>query len=282
MAIENFIPTIWSENLYRALDKRYIGVAHCNRDFEGDIKSCGSKVKICGVGNVNVYQYNKDNNLSEPQALTDTCVEMSIDQARYFNFQIDDVDRAQCTPKLMDAAMNVASASLANAADSYIYSLYIDAGHTVENMAPTPENILDTILTARQKLYENNVSEGEEVVLEVSPAIATILIKAKILSATDNTDILDTGCIGSIAGCHVYVTNNLYADTYVEDNLRFCLMRTKRAIAYAEQLSEIEAYRPEKRFADAVKGMLLFGAKVVYPQELVCVSIIETGTAATE
>ena len=53
MAIKNFIPTVWSENLYSSLDNHYIAVKHCSREFEGDIKSCGSKVKICGVGDVN-------------------------------------------------------------------------------------------------------------------------------------------------------------------------------------------------------------------------------------
>ena len=104
MAISNFIPTVWSENLYRALDKQYIGVANCNREYEGEIKNCGSVVKICGVGAVTVSDYTKNTDMSNPQALSDTVKELSINQAKYFNFQIDDIDRAQCTPKLMDAA----------------------------------------------------------------------------------------------------------------------------------------------------------------------------------
>jgi len=52
-----------------------------------------------------------------------------------------------------------------------------------------------------------------------------------------------------------------------------CLARTKRAIAFAEQLSEIDAYRPELRFADAVKGLHLYGAKVVYPNEMVLLDL---------
>ena len=52
-----------------------------------------------------------------------------------------------------------------------------------------------------------------------------------------------------------------------------CIARTKRAIAFAEQLSEINAYRPEKRFADAVKGLHLYGAKVVYPKEMVLLNL---------
>ena len=73
-----------------------------------------------------------------------------------------------------------------------------------------------------------------------------------------------------IAGCKVFVSNNinkLISDGGATTAYR-CMMRTKRAIAYAEQLSEIEAYRPESRFCDAVKGLHLYGAAVIYPEEL--------------
>ena len=68
MAITNFIPTVWSENLYTQLDRRYIAVSHCNRDYEGEIKEKGSVVNIIGVGAVNVFDYNKDTDMSAPQA----------------------------------------------------------------------------------------------------------------------------------------------------------------------------------------------------------------------
>ena len=46
MAISNFIPTVWSETLAKELEKQYIAVRNCNRDFEGDIKCMGDSVKI--------------------------------------------------------------------------------------------------------------------------------------------------------------------------------------------------------------------------------------------
>ena len=105
MAITNFIPTVWSENLLTALDKKYIGVANCSRDYEGDIKNQGSVVKICGVGAITVSDYTKDTDMSAPQTLDDSLSELNIDQAKYFNFQIDDVDRVQAKPELMKTAM---------------------------------------------------------------------------------------------------------------------------------------------------------------------------------
>ena len=117
MAISNFIPTIWSENLYSALNKKYVAVANCNRDYEGEIRNCGSVVKICGVGNVTVSDYTKNTDMSTPQALSDTVKELIINQAKYFNFQIDDVDKVQCPPKLLDAAMANAADTASDAAD---------------------------------------------------------------------------------------------------------------------------------------------------------------------
>lgn len=272
MAITNFIPTVWSENLLTALDKKYIGVANCSRDYEGEIKNKGSVVKICGVGAITVSDYTKDTDMSSPQALEDTVQELLIDQAKFFNFQIDDIDKTQCTPKLMEAAMKSAASAVADAADKYVYTLYEGAGNTVYHADLNDGTLVDSILRARQVLYENNVSDSTDVVLEVSPTVASVLLKEKL--ALGNNEVLDNGYLGSIAGCKIFVSNNIVKTTTDMGDVKYkCIMRTTRAIAFAEQLSEIEAYRPEKRFADALKGLHLYGAKVVYPNEMVTLDV---------
>ena len=269
MAITNFIPTVWSETLASALDQRYIGVANCNRSFEGDIREKGARVKICGVGAVTVGDYTKNTDMNNPETLSDTARELVIDQAKYFNFQIDDIDRAQATPILMSEAMRVAAAALANTADAYVFGLYGEAGTTVSNPAATADNVMDDLIRARTILYGKGVGDTSDIVMEVSPDVAALILKAKIALSTDNGEALEAGCLGSIGGCKVYVSPNIA--TKVEGGVTYhkCLVRTKRAIAFAEQLSEIDAYRPEKRFADAVKGLHLYGAKTVYPEEVV-------------
>ena len=274
MAITKFIPTIWSENLIRSLDHEYIGVAHCNREYEGEIKSCGSTVKICGIGNVTIRDYNKNNDMDTPQELSDTVCTLTIDQARCFNFQIDDIDRAQTTPKLMEAAMSVAAKGLAEQADRYVYSLYSQAKHTIYQEEATPDTIWDAIFSAREKLFENGVSDPSQVVFEVSPAIASMIMRAKISAYHDNDEIFENGFLGSVAGCRIYVSNNVVVDKSSGSNFKNqCIMRTRRAVAFAEQLSEIEAYRPEKRFADAVKGLHLYGAAIVCPDEYIRIEL---------
>ncbi len=275
MAISNFISTVWSETLAGALDARYIGVANCNRAYEGEIREKGATVKICGVGDVTVGDYTKNTDMSTPQTLDDTVRELNIDQAKYFNFQIDDIDRAQSSPKLMNEAMRVAAAALANTADAYVFGLYAQAGKTVESDAVTADNVMDLLIEARTALYGSGVGENTDVVLEVSPEIAALILKAKIALSTDNGEALEAGCLGSVGGCRVYVSPNIVKVEDEEASVTYhkCLARTKRAVAFAEQLSEIDAYRPEKRFADAVKGLHLYGAKVVHPSEMILLDL---------
>ena len=269
MAITNFISTVWSENLYKQLDQKYVAVANCNREWEGDIKQKGDRVKILGVGPIAIQDYTKNTDLSTPPVLNDTVRELVIDQAKAFNFQIDDIDRAQSSPKLMDEALRIAANALANEADKHVFGLYseVDEAHMLTGDDVNETNIVDYIISGILKLQNNGVTD--DIVIEVSPDVASWILKAKINLATDNAQALEQGCIGHIAGCKVFVSNNVA----IEDGYHKCFIRTKRAIAFAEQLSEVEAYRPELRFADAVKGLMLFGAKIVYQDELVVLEL---------
>ena len=216
--------------------------------------------------------------------LIDTSKTLEISKAKYFNFLIDDIDRAQAMPKLMSAAMNTAAAALAVEAEKYVYTLFTTASTRMKITDANTANILDYIIDARTALYQKGVTDAYDVSLEVSPDVASILLKAKVLSASDNGESLDNGCLGKIAGCKVYVSNNLSVVTNTEDQttkLHRCIMRTRRAIAFAEQLTKIEAYRPQNRFADGVKGLYLFGASVVYPDELVTIEFVLPDPSAT-
>lgn len=274
MAIKNFIPSVWSESLYKSLARQHIAAAHCNRTYEGDIRQKGNSVKICGVSNITVSDYEKNTNMNDPQTLGDLARELVINQAKYFNFQIDDIDHTQANPGLMELAIKKAAHALANEADKYIFSLYNDAGISHHLVTKSGTEIIQSILKMKTMMMEYDVMEPSDLVIEVSPAIAKLLLETKSEMVTDNSEQIERGCIGSIYGSKVYISNNIAQEKTDVGNMAYhCLIRSKRAIAYAEQLSEIEAYRPELRFADAVKGLLLYGAKVVYPAEIVDLKI---------
>ena len=274
MAITNFITSVWSETLLNSLEKEYVAVRNCNREFEGEIKAKGDSVKVCGIKSVTVFNYIKNYAIQSPQVLEDKAVRISAEVARGFNFQIDDIDKAQSAPGIMKSAMRQAASALANDADRYVYRLHSDAEveHNITNSAVSPENIIDTIISVREKMLTNNINSNTQTVLEVSPAIASIILKAQIAKLGNNADAMYNGYIGSFIGFDIYVSNNI---DLVDGHYK-CFARTKRAIAFAEKLKSIVAYRPEDRFADAIKGLYIFGAKVVYPEELVIVNLKPT------
>lgn len=280
MAITNFIPTIWSETLYRKLNAEYVAVKNCSREFEGSILGQGSTVKILGVGDITVSDYAKNTDMASPSALTDNARSLTINRAKAFNFLIDDVDHAQAAPGLMELAMEQAAAALADEADKYVFSLYsgVTAANTVTDAAVTVDSILDDVIAAREKLLANGVGGSVPTVLEVSPEIAAILLKAKILNSTDNDGAVSNGAIGSLIGFEVYVSPNIVCGT---DKSNKCFARTKRAIAFAEQLNSVEAYRPELRFADGVKGLHLYGAKIIYQDEIVLLNLTKKTTTGS-
>ncbi len=277
MAISHFIPTIWSETLLRELDKKYIGVAHCNRDFEGEIKEKGNTVKICQIFPVMIMNYTKNLNLDNPQLLTDIMRELKIDQAKYFNFQIDDIDRAQAASHLLEVAMRSAADSLAEAADKHVFSLFNQAHTRIELNLPTAETVMESFYKTRTHLLKSGISDPADIVYEITPEVSELLLKSKVQLSTDNNDSLKHGCIGTLLGSEVFVSNNVNILENTTGTYHNCLARSRRAIAFAEQLSEVEAYRPEHRFADAVKGLHLYGAKTIFPQEMVHMQFIFPG-----
>ena len=282
MSVSSFIPEVWTQSMLHALDAKYIGVANCNRQYEVEIKEKGNIVHICGLTPVTVSDYTKNTDISAPETLSDFVRELSINQAKYFNFQLDDLDRVQSRPEMMNTAVRTAAATLAAAADTYVYSLVKNAGKAFACTPTGASDLINLIIDARTHLFTQNVTDPNDISVEVSPAVAAQLLKEKASLCTDNTDCLERGYIGSIAGCKIYVSNQIAVvdDATAKTRTYRCVARTHRAVAFAEQLSEVEAYRPESRFADAVKGLHLYGAKVIYPQELVELKIsYSTATA---
>lgn len=269
MAINNFISTVWSENLLRSLDQSYVTVSHCNREFDGDIKESGAVVNICGIQNIDVMNYEKGEGIPSPHPLEGFTRELKIDQAKCFNFLLDDVDRAQSNPKLMETAMKAAANELAKEAERYVFSLYETVSTEPLELDPTnKDTIITAILLARQTLMLNGVTDMSQVVLEVSPEVASILLRAKLALCHDQNEIVENGSLGKIMGIPVFVSPYVVGSGNIY-GAHACIMRTRRSVAFAEQLSEIEAYRPEGMFADAVKGLHLYGASIIYPDEYI-------------
>ncbi len=276
MAITNFIPTIWSESLYEELGKNYVAVKLCSREFEGDIKRQGDRVRIAGLGPVTVFNYTKNTNMPTPEVLSDNSRTLVIDQAKGFNFFVDSIDDVQASPKFIQTAMKKAADALSDEADKFIYSMTDNMVPVIEAADATSANILGYLSEVRKKLMENNVPNSASISLEVSPAVEQMLVMSNVLTDTNNSGTLSRGYIGKILGFDIYVTNNIV----LKGGKYRCLARTNRAIAFAEQINSIKPYEPELRNGTAVKGLHLYGARIVYPKEMVYFDVIPAASGS--
>ena len=276
MSIRNFVPTIWSAKLFQELDKSHVLVPLCNRDYEGEIKSYGDQVKINAVGDITVSNYAPNVTTITPEQLTAAQTILEINQAKYFAFYIDDVDNAQSKPKIMGEAMRKAAYAIADTIDQYIAGRYGDAAQTISTVDVTEANALSYIAQAAQKLDEKNVpSQGRW--MAIPPWFHQKLVVNKIME-TDGSVSADSaytnGFIGRAFGFDFFMSNNLSTvgctGSVTAHNI---LAGTNRAISFAAQVVELEAYRPENGFKDAVKGLHVYGAKTVDPNALVRLSL---------
>lgn len=282
MSIRNFVPTIWSAKLFQELDKSHVLVNLCNRDYEGEITAYGDQVKINAVGDITVNNYAPNVTEITPQQLTAAQTVLEIDQAKYFAFYIDDVDNAQTKPKLMGEAMRKSAHALGDTADRFIAGFYTQAGSTVGStgILSTGSNVLAVLADAALSLDQNNVpAQGRWMM--IPPWFHQRLITAEVLQTDGSIDANQTyrnGFVGKAYGFDIYMSNNLSTGiSTAGTRSHYGLAGTQRAMSFAEQVVKLEAYRPENSFSDAVKGLHVYGGKVIDPAALVQVNISDTG-----
>ena len=127
MSVSSFTPEVWSKEILVALQNVHVYAPLCNRDYEGDIANMGDTVRINGIGDITITTYTKDTDINPPQALTDAQTALVVDQAKYFNFAVDDVDALQQQPKVMGEALDRAAYGIGEGIDDFVAGLYVNA-----------------------------------------------------------------------------------------------------------------------------------------------------------
>lgn len=278
MALDNFTPEIWSAQLLVNLhnDLVYGSPAVVNRNYQGEISRFGDTVRINAIGGVNVSNYVKDTDFGTArQVLSSAQQTLVIDQAKMFNFEIDDIDEAQNNPAVMGAAMREAAFSLGNVADGFLSALmsgaFVLGGGAAGNYLgdvsrATNANTYEALVDLARILDENNApADGRWVV--VNPLVFSELLKDDrfVSFGTEaNRAAIRNRVLGTIASFNVLSSNQVPLD----GSDPVVIAGSTMAVTFAEQINSVEAYRPEDRFADAMKGLHLYGAKVVRPELL--------------
>lgn len=283
MSYQNFIPTVWNEQIDRELERLCVFAEDCNRKYEGKVKDKGESVKILGVGKPtirSIAKADRNNDIEAAETIEDTSIIMVIDQIRYFNYKVGDIDKAQAVGGVMDALQEETSEGLANEVDTYIANLakekqavklYTTAKKVVvtKEEADGERNVLRVLDDAAKVLYKNDVKTSTPIIATVDVDFYMAFREAYGDKDTDNSKILKNGKVAMYGNITIKMSNNVAKD----GDTSLIQVKTKRAIAYAKPLTHTEPYRPENGFADAVKGFILFGAKIVRPKEMVVANV---------
>jgi hypothetical protein len=269
---------VWVAALIAALRKKlvYAGPMIVNRDYEGEISEAGDTVRVTSIGRPTVSTYVPNVTNISPEKLNTAQRTMVIDQAKYWAFSIDDVDKRQVKGDLVTPSMSEAAYALADIVDQYVAAMYtaIPEGQLLDDFtfSGTDEEAWGKqayhLLVDLQVLMDelNIPTEGRYAALP--PWYRGMIQKNPNftrVSEYGSNAVLLNGEIGEAAGFKLVISNNNPKPT---GSTNFIQAGVNGAISFAEQLNKTEAYRPESSFSDAVKGLALYGSRVIRPDSL--------------
>ncbi len=277
MAISSFIPEVWSAALLESLKKSLIYAAPgvVNRDYEGNIANAGDTVRITSISRPTVGTYVPNSTVITPQAIVDADRSLIIDQVKYWAFEVDDVDARQAAGNVLPTATAEAAYALADVMDQFLAAKYTEAANQVTGTtvtaatASTWSNVYDQCLVPMKVALDvANVPSAERYVI-LPPIVHGFLLRdnrfIKVNESGDAGQALRNGMVGRAAGFDILMSNNA---PVVSAGVYAVQAGVPQAITFAEQINKTEAYRPQSSFADAIKGLALYGAKVIRPDAL--------------
>lgn len=282
MAISAFKPEVWESNLLVTLEKSHVYAAAgvVNREYEGSIANYGDTVHITSLADPTIGTYTPHTDITI-EDVDDVDATLLIDQSKYFAFEVDDVEKRQAFNggSVLTEQARKAAYKLRDVADTYVAGLMaagVDAGNLVaEQTLATAAAAYDLLVDLGTILDEDDVpSDGRWVV--VTPKFHGLLLKdARFVSAGDvqAAATRTNGLVGEAAGFTIRKSNNAPNGPGVGAG-KLVIAGYDGAVTYAEQINKTEAARKEKGFADIVKGLHLYGSKVVRPKGLAAADVI--------
>lgn len=284
MAISNFIPELWSAAIQLPFEKALVfgQPSVVNRNYEGEIKQQGDTVNVTTLSDPTIRAYDKTTDITV-EDLSDGTLQLLIDQGDYFAFRVNDVDKVQAAGDFEGPATQRAGYGLKDKVDKYIASLANlaagsggpIAGNRLGNVSvvngtgtgkpgtgqTTAWNVL---VDLNEKLNKQSVpTDGRYVI--VSPEFYSALLndpRFTRVDASGTSEGLRNGIVGRALGFDVLMSNN----TVTAASRNLIVAGIPGALTFASQIVETEALRSETRFADIVRGLHVYGAKILRPE----------------
>ena len=264
-----FIPEIFSKLLQAKFYKQSVLPAISNTDYEGEISGQGDKVTISTVPAVTIGDYAGS---ITTQELTTAKVELLIDKAKYYSFEVQDILKAQSNIDLLEGASGDAAEGMRVAVETDVLAGVVTGATTIGSQTTiTASNVLTSILSMSTALDNLNIPEEGRFIV-VSPEFVSLLKQSELRQAYltgDDTSPIRNGKVGMVDRFTVYQSNMLYTPgSGADSGYTHVVAGHPKAISFASQFTNTETIRMESKFGDAVRGLQVYGSKVVVPDAL--------------
>jgi hypothetical protein len=287
-----FIPQLWSKKMAKKFYNKTVLTYISNNDHEGEIKGFGDEVEVRGIPDITIGNYQKGMtlNIQHPES---TATSLKINKGKYYNIYLDDVDKVQSDLPLLNQWTEAAAKDNGVSIDTDVLgNIYSDAhasncgatagaitasfnlGATGAPVQITATNILDRIIDCGTVLGENKVDDTDCWMI-VPEWMAGLIQKSDLKDCGmtgDSKSVLRTNLLGKIGRFDILKSNLLpYVAAATETSgfqSFYVMFGHKFATTFANQFVKSESLRSEQTFAQIVRGLNVYGYKVINSQGL--------------
>lgn len=272
MAITHFIPEIWAASILENFHNQTVLVGMANRSYEGQLSS-GSTIHIPGIVDVEIKDYKAGvvsngaggtlPRTTAPDTVSDTGIDIVIDQEKSFDFLVDDIDRAQAAASF-DAYTKSAALGLVEDAETFLTALAVSSGTVVSGLTTPTDwaSAYEVVLSLREALSAAKVPQNDRTLL-INAAFERFLLsdgsKLTAFDKSNSTEGLREATIGRLLGFDVVTS------PWLDNSTPTAVSLYRPALAYVSQVDKTEGMRAEQSFADRVRGLHVYGGKVTRP-----------------
>lgn len=291
MSVNHFKGEVWSKVLLGSLPMKtvYAGPMVINRDYEGEIAEGNDTVHITSLNDPTVSDYFVDQDLTY-EDVQDAGLSFTVDQAKSWSVKINDVDKAQAAGQIQPWMENRAAYKVGVAADQFLAGKYTSVaaanvlGSSASPLTPAifgsftthPADFLTQVVIPLQVvLDQSDVPDDGNRYIIVPPWGRGLLQQTAgfiLGTAADGStgQVMQKGFVGSISNFNVMVSRNAVQTVAGGAGTGVWAVQAghNMALTYAEQILKTEALRSEKGFRDLIRGLHVYGAKVIHPEAL--------------
>lgn len=280
-----FIPEIWSGKMLEKFYDATVLAAIANTDYEGEIRNMGDHVIIRTKPTITINNYEAEQALAY-QRPSSAVIDLLIDKGKYFNTVLDDVMQIQADLDQLSMWADDASEQMKIVIDTAVLAT-VDAGTDANNKGNTAGRLSNDIdlgvVGVPLNLVARNAGAGEVEVIDLIVAMGTVLDEQNIPESGrwmiipawmagmikrselrdaaltgDGVSISRNGRLGMIDRFTLFASNLLpvAAGTNI-------FAGHKHGLTFASQLTKVETLRAESTFGTIMRGLQIYGHKVI-------------------